>query len=294
MSNKNIAILAVILLVIGLGVGIFFYSKNKDDTKKIDEGETPDETGKADLAGDINSGGSGFETGPSGEAPENPAPSQPAPTPDNPPNNNGSDSQSQLYDIDSGAGLAAINKRIAQIYKDKAKLMSSLTANGVENDPYKNLTYKSSWQNLVGDKFGGAFDYIPPPLAVKPKALQVLRATAEMEPTFELRHQQRGFDEALQDLLRFADLREAGGPLLISSLDENTEPVIRQIVTGYFGDSSRADKNRSETYDQFEQDLKKIAANWLEMQKQVEAALTLSAIEDLRASGWKFFGYDQP
>lgn len=277
-KNNTVVIVALIVLLIGLGVGAFFmFGKKKGDVKELD-----------DASG-------GPVTGPNNPISNNvPAPDPPPPPQGNGNNNtnqgasgSGSSDEVEVLDPETGVGLETINRRMQDLYKDRNRLYRIMEVNGISNDPTQGQTKQSAWRNLLTRTFGGdPFAWVPAPRTMNARVRLPLQVAASIDPTFDKRSQSTTKERALDDLKIYADFTGVGGPLLFN------ESVKQDIEAGIYGDSGSADRDKSERYDKFEADLKILASNYLNMQENTEAALRVAAVEDLRSKGWKFFGYD--
>lgn len=191
----------------------------------------------------------------------------------------------KLYSTDAGEGKSAIIARMKEIFNSAEK--DTIRQNsGLFEKLYVGLTYPNGVKQAVTASQGHPYniEIVPDTISINQKArIEAVKATEG----FEKITSRNGVDfakTAWEGVASWPEFNIMLWPAQLPNL----------IETGAFGEPTRADANRSERYDAYTTDLKRLVDNMQLIRQSMETALRAKAIEDLRASGWKFIGIDQP
>lgn len=192
---------------------------------------------------------------------------------------------SKLYSTDAGEGKEAIIARMKEIFNSSGK--EAIRQNsGLFEKLYTGLTYPNGMKQAVTASQGQPYnvEIVPDTVSINQKArIEAVKATEG----FEKITSKNGFDFAQtswQSVTTWPEFNINLWPAQLPNL----------IETGAFGQTTRADANRSQQYDNYTADLKRLVDNMQRIRETFESELRSKAINDLRASGWKFVGMDQP
>lgn len=194
--------------------------------------------------------------------------------------------QQQLYDADSGIGAQAIQNRMRQIFNSAARRQSTIQASGAPGSLYTAMKYPEDMRAAMATVFGSAAAVPIVPPSFEPAYIDRLD-TWQSLPGFERTTRGSGIEKAFQiwrPALEFSDLGVNFWPSQLPTL----------IEAGAFKSSGPADRDRSERYDAFTEDMKILGQNIIRASRDYEEFLKAEAIQDLRATGWAFVGYDAP
>lgn len=193
-----------------------------------------------------------------------------------------------LYDTETGQGGAAVKQRMKSIWSNAAERENIINRSGLMNQVYQGLKYPSGLKNAMASIFGAASR-----LPLVPDSIEPSYSTRAKEwnsvPDFETLTASQGGDptEAFATWKSALNLQDAGlnfWPPNLPALIEAQE----------FGPINRGDKNRSEKYREFTNDMKVLGQNIAFSNKKLDELVKDKAIADLRAAGWNFLGYDSP
>lgn len=263
-------ILVIILIVVLVAVSYFAYDLWKKKGAEKDPLKTPDSA-----------------TPPLQPLP--PAPTPPATSPTVAAPTGG------LYAVDSGAGQIAVQKREDDLRK--AGFFASVAA------PQLNATTAL----FAGTEYG-LQNYLLPNIAASTSA-----AGAERVP-LDLTGQQRTAVKAFADLKYIGpgfwadvlnicnaaiNLRSQTGVRIFGENGYNTKDLnyykyeVIPFMAGLRGGTNDTGKNTKGTQ-YLIKDLARFGQNWLGLSDAANKMLKEQAVQDLRASGWRFVGYDAP
>ena len=201
--------------------------------------------------------------------PAPPAPAPPAPT--------AQQSQAASF-VDSGEGLTAVNQRMKVIYNsaDYADIYSDQL-----EKLYEGMSYKQGFKNAMKAIFGSLQKVPVIPSFISTSQSKLFKDVADVKD-FEVQTKSNGFDSAASLWRQNTDI---GG---VSFWPEDLKD---RIEAGDFGQTTKADKDRSERYNAFTSDFKRFAINAQKVSSDLTSAVKNRAIADLMAAGWKFSGY---
>ena len=189
-----------------------------------------------------------------------------------------------LYDTETGEGGAAVQQRIKTIWQNAAARNDLVNSSGLLNRVYQGLQYPAGIKNAMAGVFGSssAIPIIPDSLDTSySQRLQEWKDVTD----FEAITSTSGIDQAFSTWKNAFNLVSQGldfWPPTISVLIEAKE----------FGDINRGDRNRSERYQAFTNDMRKVGENLALANSKMGEIVRDRAIADLRAAGWNFIGYD--
>ena len=189
-----------------------------------------------------------------------------------------------LYDTETGEGGAAVQQRMKSIWAN-ASARNEVTANsGLLNRVYAGLTYPTGIKNAMAAIFGSSSALPLAPVTIEPSYSRRAKEWQNV-PDFETLTNTSGIETAFSAWKTALDLKEVGlnfWPPNLPSLIEAKE----------FGNINRGDKNRSEKYREFTNDMRVLGDNIAYANTQIDEIVKDRAIADLRAAGWKFIGFD--
>jgi len=210
----------------------------------------------------------------------------PAPTP-----NQGA-TIADLYDADSGTGKAAVDLRIQK-----------LLANGYGETVATGLGFQDALFSGVkaGNKMKDAIlkdghKLYQLPLPVSNKQKNVLIGIQDIKYSAGL----SSWDNMAKVTNSFFDLKkEANFRVFLNGVEGNLENIRNKFFDGVYGKIPSNKKKIEEPQmrqwvEQFQNDARQFASNYLALSEKAADTLREKAIADLRASGWKFVGYDAP
>lgn len=193
-----------------------------------------------------------------------------------------------LYDTETGQGGAAVKQRIKSIWSNATEREELIARSGLVNQVYQGLKYPNGIKNAMAGIFGAASR-----LPLAPDSIEPSYSTRAKEwnsvPDFETLTASQGGDptQAFSTWKAALNLQDAGlnfWPPNLPALIEAQE----------FGPINQGDRNRSEKYREFTNDMKVVGQNIAFSNKKLEELVKDKAIADLRAAGWNFLGYDSP
>ena len=206
-------------------------------------------------------------------------PPEPLPTPPPPPATNvagGPDAATPLL-IDQEPARTAVAARARQILADAAS-RSQLQANlDWSNRLFTGTKYPAGLRLALQSTVGGEFN-----LPVLNEAQATQARNLKDAQGFERLRSTVGFDQAQS---QWAQALNFGS---FSLWPSNIAVLIDQNA---FGQAGRADRDKSERYDAFTDDVKRFAANWASLNADLQDAASQRAARDLVAAGWKIVGY---
>ena len=212
----------------------------------------PDEASKADDLPDLQ------------PAPPPPAPAQ-------------TQSQTSAF-VDSGEGLAAVNQRMKVIYNSADYI--DIYSDQLEK-LYEGMSYKPGFKNAMKSIFGSLQKVPVIPSFISTSQSKLFKDVGDVKG-FEEQTRQNGFDSAVNLWRQNTDI--GGVSFWPSDLKD-------RIEAGDFGQTTKADKDRSQRYDAYTSDFKRFAVNAQKVSTDLTNAVKNKAIADLMAAGWKFSGY---
>lgn len=189
-----------------------------------------------------------------------------------------------LYDTETGEGGAAVMQRMKSIWANASARNEVIASSGLINRVYAGLTYPNGIKNAIAGIFGSSSNLPLAPVTIEPA---YSRRVTEWQnvPDFETLTATSGIETAFSAWKTALDLKEVGlnfWPPNLPALIEAQE----------FGPINRGDKNRSEKYREFTNDMRVLGDNIAFSNKQIDEIVKDRAIEDLRTAGWKFIGFD--
>lgn len=191
-----------------------------------------------------------------------------------------------LYDTETGQGGAAVKQRMKSIWQNAGARENITSRSGLLNQIYQGLKYPSGTKNAMASIFGS-----PSALPLAPDSIEPAygRRVKEWEnvPNFETMTAAQGGDptEAFATWKTALNLPEVG----LNFWPQNLPALIEAQE---FGPINRGDRNRSEKYREFTEDMKVLGGNIAFANKKLDEIVKDQAISDLRAAGWQFLGYD--
>lgn len=201
-------------------------------------------------------------------------PAPPAPAPPAPP---AQQSQTASF-VDSGEGLLAVNQRMKTIYNSSDYL--DIYSDQLEK-LYEGMSYKQGFKNAMKAIFGSLQKVPVIPSFISTSQSKLFKDVADVKG-FEEQTRQNGFDSAVNLWRQNTD---------INGISFWPEDLKERIEAGDFGQTTKADKDRSERYDAYTSDFKRFAVNAQKVSSDLTNAVKNRAISDLMAAGWKFSGY---
>lgn len=216
-----------------------------------------------------------------------PAPPPPTPTVSGPTSPVGG-----LYNIDSGAGLLAIDKRKKDLI---AAGFSETIVNSLNPTAaiFAGVEYFAPFllQNVSFSTGAAGAEKMPYLLSTAQK--NAVRALAD------LKYVGSGYWQQLGTLVQACvNVRaQTGVSLLMEDMYNtgNLNPIRNNAIWQYAGVKSGTDTGQNtKGSERMYGDYNSFAKNWLSLAKKAEESLTETAIQELRATGWKFVGYDAP
>ena len=215
--------------------------------------------------------------------PIDPAPSPPYRSTDGPPGQAPTE-RPVLYDTETGEGGAAVQQRMKSLWNN-ATTRNEITGNsGLLNRVYAGLTYPDGTKNAMAGIFGSSSAIPLAPVTIEPAYSRRVKEWQNV-PDFETLTATSGIETAFSAWKNALDLKEVGlnfWPPNLPALIEARE----------FGAINRGDKNRSEKYREFTNDMRVLGDNIAYANTQIDEIVKDRAIADLRAAGWKFIGFD--
>lgn len=190
-------------------------------------------------------------------------------------------SVTQALDTTSGLGATMIDRRARDLYQNKTSLESIIQQKGVPVPDSSGTKFPTGVARVLNDSGFQSFPVVPNFISPGYKA-EISNFLSQ--PDFE-NLARANFDSAkstYQNAMNFNAVRWYPFPALDKAVQESS-----------FGQASKSDKNKSERYDAAIRDMKTVFQRVLDANKKLEEALKAQAVEDLRASGYKFIGYDQ-
>lgn len=202
-----------------------------------------------------------------------------------------------LYDPKSGSGLAAIERRAMELQGAVNELAAIKSGLSVNADGLKNVQYIGDFiaTNIATSTGGAGLELLP--LILSPSQKATIKTVAE------LTYKGPGYWSTLERIVNaLKALRVSTG---VSLLPENAynpkdlNPIRNGVVIKLIRRDAVA-KGRYDTgritdgTEKLIADLNSFAQNWLSLSDQFSTAIKEKAISDLRASGWRFIGYDAP
>jgi len=189
-----------------------------------------------------------------------------------------------LYDTETGEGGAAVQQRIKTIWQNAAARNELINSSGLLNRVYQGLQYPAGIKNAMAGVFGSSSAIPIIPDSLDPAYSQRLQEWKDVTD-FEAITSTSGIDQAFSAWKNALNLVSQGldfWPPNISILIEAKE----------FGEINRGDRNRSERYQAFTNDMRKVGENLALANSKMDEIVRDRAIADLRAAGWNFIGYD--
>lgn len=192
----------------------------------------------------------------------------------------------RILDPETGEGRAAILSRARSLYNSAEAPIIRANA-GIESKLLAGVQYRNGMLAVLKDAVPDGNPYAVPiiPTWVSPSFKQRMDAIASTDG-FENLTRSNGVDFAKIAWRGTLSLPEFGYSLWPSSLPQ-------LIEAGSFGTPGQADRDRSERYDAFTTDVRRMAENMKKLSDDVGREFELRALQDLRGSGWKFIGFDQ-
>jgi hypothetical protein len=187
---------------------------------------------------------------------------------------------SQVLDTTNGLGATIIDRRARDLYQNKTSLESIIQRKGVPVPDASGTKFPAGIARVLNDSGFQSFPVVPNFISPAYKA-EINNFLGQ--PDFE-NLARANFDSAkstYQIAMNFNSIRWYPFPALDKAVQESS-----------FGNAGKADKNKSERYDAAIKDMKTVFQRVLDANKKLEEALKAQAIEDLRASGYKFIGHD--
>jgi hypothetical protein len=184
------------------------------------------------------------------------------------------------YFIDEGPGKQAVNGRMRTIFNDRQQLKAIIRENGIANSYYNGLVYPDGMQQVMISAFGTR-DGIPitPPTIDGGAFIEQMESLKALENINTL--EAGGKLEFAKGVFRNAATLPSGETLWPSNLQTF-------LQNGFFGPGSRADKNGSNLWDRYGEDLKAMANNLVNAALDLDNVLRREAVEDLQGAGWNF------
>lgn len=179
--------------------------------------------------------------------------------------------------IDQEPARTAVNARAQQVLRDAAirpQLMANLDWS---NRLFQGTQYPAGLRLALQSTVGGEYN-----LPVLNDAQQGQAANLKDQQGFERLRASVGFDQAQSQWAQALDFGS------FSLWPPNIAVLIDQ---GAFGQAGRADRDKSERYDAFTTDVKRMATNWASLNADLLTAARERAARDLVAAGWKIVGY---
>ena len=192
----------------------------------------------------------------------------------------------QLFNAAEGLGLQAVNARMKQVFESPSRRAAALNQSGASNVLYRGMRYTDDMKAAMTTIFGAANSVPIAPRELEPGYNDRLESWQSL-PGFERTTAANGIQKAFE-LWRPAFKFEALG------VDFWPAQLPALIEAGAFPASGNSDRNRSERYDAFTRDAVVLGKNIIVAGKLLADSLKEQAIQDLRASGWRFIGYDTP
>lgn len=193
-----------------------------------------------------------------------------------------------LYDTETGQGGAAVKQRMRSVWSNATEREALIARSGLINQAYQGLKYPTGIQNAMAGIFGAASR-----LPLVPDSIEPSYSTRAKEwnsvPDFETLTASQGGDptQAFSTWKAALNLQDAG-------LNFWPPNILALIEAQEFGPINRGDRNRSEKYREFTNDMKVLGQNIAFINKKLDELVKDKAIADLRAAGWNFLGYDTP
>lgn len=219
---------------------------------------------------------------------------QAPPLPIAPPGSNGTTSTGSpstvpILDPDSSPALEAINNRVLSIYSNQSAREAVYTANQIRAGIFDGIRYRQGiiavLSEVLPDRNPLNIPIIPP--AINLEYQQRLKTLQEVNGYEAIVRNSSNDVSAKQTWANASDMGSAGFSFWPA------KPVIDAIMNqGLFYVSGPADRNQSERFDSYTTDLKRLAKNIEEANRKAQDALRTKAIQDLRAAGWRFVGFD--
>lgn len=200
----------------------------------------------------------------------------PVNTPPPPPPPGSTDTPAPALRESEEPAASAIRNRILQIQSDAGSMANVRAGIGFQNAVLQGTVYPAAWQEY----FGNLLNIPTPDDANFSESLAMIGRTKPFE---ELKNESN-FDQAK---IRWATV--AALPYGLNLMPSN---LLELIAAGKFGTPGRRDSDRSERWNAWSVDAKRIASNLQTLLPQVQNAVRMRAISELTAAGWKISGYN--
>lgn len=225
------------------------------------------------------------------------APLPPAPPPP-PPQTGGASSQAGpggLFSTDQGPGADAVRQRMSEIATKTSRVADDIApglditrriVQGVQYLPDFLLANISTSTGRVGAT--GI------PLILSAQNRQAVKALSEIQYL-----KAANYWPSLEIIVNAAsEIKNALGVRILEDNMYNKKdlnPIRNEMVIRFTGiDFDYKNDNVKKGVERAILDINQFGKNWLSLAAQADAALKDEAVKDLRASGWKFIGYDSP
>lgn len=198
-----------------------------------------------------------------------------------------------LYGTDTGAGGAAVKARMLEVQGNgpaMAEIRLSIQSDKTMRNGVPSGVADFTATQVSMSTGGAGFTNIPVPLTATGReavegmtALKYVSGATDYWPTLH---------QITQALTR---VRTATGVAFLkdSMYSQNMNFIRNEFLVPYL--SGNLDEKRMRTgAETMVNGLVQLAKNWLALSELAEKAVKEKAVQDLRASGWKFIGYDQP
>lgn len=185
-----------------------------------------------------------------------------------------------MYFIDEGPGKDAVEGRMRTIYNNKQALQRVIRENGILTSAYGNLQYPQGMQQVIVSTFGTRDGVtVTPPTVDGGAYIEQLESLKALDNFNTL--EAGGKMEFAKTVYRNASMLPDGQSLIPGNIQ-------MFLDNGLFGPGSRADKNGSNLWDRYGEDLKAFASNLVNAALDLDNVLRMQAVEDLQGAGWSF------
>lgn len=206
------------------------------------------------------------------------------------------DSAGGLFSPDTGAGGVAVQKRMNEILQNKDAYAAAIAPVNAQDELFSGVEYiRPVLESNIAQSTGGSGIELMP-LILSPSK------TASVKALTDLRYLGPGYWEDLERVVNSAvSIKSNIGVRIFESTDYNPKDLNmpRQNLLMLI----RPDGIRKGKYDtgrmgdaiqKLIKDLNQFGKNWIGLNDKAKDAVKNAAVSDLRATGWKFIGFDSP